>query len=176
MTTEQNKRLKEITNDIIKFSKQFIELYKTPTDADTALNAMAIIFNLHSLEMERQIIVSTPIPKYPKGGVVSKDTAMVSEHGNEMVINPNWNMEFIPGGFVINPNIKPLTFDEKADFVKAFRDASKLHEVSVVGLDNTCAHDWDFDPKYYGYCPQPRICKKCGHWDAHGYNGSRFHL
>lgn len=176
MTTEQKKRLKEITTEITKLSKQFIELYKTSTDTDTALNAMAIIFNLYSLEMERQIIVSTSIPKYPKGGVANKGQAMVSEQGNEMFITPNGTMEFIPCGFVINPNIKPLTLDEKADFVKAFRDATQLHEVSVVDLINTCAHDWDFDPKYYGYCPQPRICKKCGLWDAHGYNGSRFHL
>lgn len=42
-----------------------------------------------------------------------------------------------------------------------------------VILSNECMHEWEFDDKYYGYCPQPKQCTRCGLYNDNGFNGTQ---
>lgn len=49
-----------------------------------------------------------------------------------------------------------------------------IEKEMIVNETPTCNHEFDFDAKYYGYCPQPKFCVKCGFYDYNGYKGIKF--
>lgn len=100
--TDREKHIAERRKELAKLTKQIERLiirgkkigekkYKTPAGQIRNLGrVIAIVAHINSIVFRAHVIMSQPIPKFPKGGIYPNGPAIVGDNGKpEIIITPN---------------------------------------------------------------------------------------
>jgi hypothetical protein len=93
---QKRKEIQEVCKEQIRLTKKAANLagkvYKTmPARMRNLGKVMVICFQIRSLEIQKQIIISQPIPKkeFPSGGIMGNGPAIVGGTGKEVFLPLN---------------------------------------------------------------------------------------